>query len=113
MTESRPPEESSPSLTFEQMRQLNRSLTEKVLDRAASDPEWRQRLLDDPEAAMQEANFPETRELQQQGGPQRPREREVVGQSFEHHEDFGYGYGYSRRCQWYCRVFTWRWYQSW
>jgi hypothetical protein len=111
MAESRPPEEGGPSLTFEQIRQLNRSLTEKVLDRAASDPEWRQLLLDDPEAAMREANFPETRELQQQGGPQRPREREVVGQRFDDDEGF-FGYGYSRRCDWHCRFFTWRWYQT-
>jgi hypothetical protein len=36
---------------------------EKVLDRAASDPEWKQRLLDDPEAAIQEASFPEAEKL--------------------------------------------------
>jgi hypothetical protein len=46
-------------------RQLNRSLTEKVLDKAASDPAWRQRLLDEPVVAMREANFPETQRLEE------------------------------------------------
>jgi hypothetical protein len=53
--------ESTPPTTPEQLRQLNRTLMEKVLDRAASDPEWKRRLLDDPEAAITEADFPETR----------------------------------------------------
>ncbi len=37
------------SPTVEQIRQLNRTLTEKVLDRAVSDPAWTQQLLDDPQ----------------------------------------------------------------
>lgn len=68
MTEGTPP-------TPEQLRQLNRSLMEKVLDRAASDPEWKQRLLDDPEAALREADFPELQRLQQM------QQGEVVGQA--------------------------------
>ena len=48
----------------EEIRRLNRALMEKVLDKAASDPEWKQRLLDDPEAAVMEADFPEARQLQ-------------------------------------------------
>jgi hypothetical protein len=36
---------------------------EKMLDKAASDPLWKQRLLEDPKAAMQEADFPEARQL--------------------------------------------------
>jgi hypothetical protein len=55
----------TPPTTFEQFRQLNRSLMEKVLDRAASDSEWRQRLLDDPETAVLEAGFPEAERLQE------------------------------------------------
>ena len=34
-----------------------------MLDRAASDSAWKQRLLDDPEAAMREANFPELKRI--------------------------------------------------
>jgi hypothetical protein len=45
MTENMPP-------TLEQIRQLNPSLMEKVLDKALSDPLWKQQLLDDPETAM-------------------------------------------------------------
>jgi hypothetical protein len=58
MTESMPP-------TLEQTRQLHRSLTQKVLDKAASDPQWKQQLIDDPEAAMRAANFSESQQLQQ------------------------------------------------
>jgi hypothetical protein len=49
--------------TQEEYRQLNRGLTEKVLDRAASDPQWKQQFLDEPEAALREANFPEYQRL--------------------------------------------------
>jgi hypothetical protein len=122
MTESTPPE--GGPLTFVQTQQLHRSLTEKVLDRAASDPEWRQLLIEDPERAMREANFPEAQELgqaqqlgqtQMQGqgppqgqGPQRPREREVVGQWWPGGGGggYGYGYGYGPRCSWH---WSWRW----
>jgi hypothetical protein len=58
MTEGTPP-------TPEQLRQLNRDLMEKMLDKAASDPAWKQRLLDDWEGAMMETDFPEARQLQQ------------------------------------------------
>jgi hypothetical protein len=53
-------------LTPEEFRQLNRDLMEKMLDKAASDSEWKQRLLDDPEAAMMEAGFPEAKKLQEE-----------------------------------------------
>jgi hypothetical protein len=51
--------------TPEEFRQLNRSLMEKVLDRAASDPAWKQQLLDDPEAAMRAAGFPEVQRVEE------------------------------------------------
>jgi hypothetical protein len=73
MTESLPP-------ALKQIHQLNRSLTEKVLDRAASDPQWKQQLLDDPEAAMREADFPELQrveEMRQSAGT--AREVEIEG----------------------------------
>jgi D-alanyl-D-alanine carboxypeptidase len=52
-------------LTPEEFRQLNRDLMEKILDRAAGDTAWKRRLLDDPEAAMAEAGFPEIQQLRQ------------------------------------------------
>jgi hypothetical protein len=95
------------------MTEMHRSLTEKILDRAESDPEWRQLLIDDPELAMREANFPEAQELGQ--GPQRPREREVVGQWWPGGGGGGYGYGgygYGRpRCSWHWS-WRWGWYRS-
>jgi hypothetical protein len=73
MAESRPP-------TPEQLWQLNRSLTEKVLDRAASDPAWKQQLLDDPEAAFRAANFPELERVEEmRQSAETLREAEVVG----------------------------------
>lgn len=60
---------------------MNRDLMEKVLDRAESDPEWKQRLLDDPEAAIAEADFPEARELQRmRASVEAGEEAEVTGQ---------------------------------
>jgi hypothetical protein len=98
MTESTPPEGQQP-LTQAQIRQLQRDLTEQVLDRAESDPEFRQLLLDDPELAMREANFPAAQQLAQQGAPQ---EEEVTGQRLygrrrgrrRRYGYYGYGYGY-------------------
>ena len=121
MTESTPPEGIQP-LTHEQARQLRRSLTEKVLDKAASDPEWRQLLIEDPELAMREAEFEEAQQLEQQGPPTRPQEMEVVGQGggggrygggrYGGGYGGGYGYGYGRRhCQWHWSR-RWGWYRS-
>ncbi len=72
--------ESTPPTTPEQFRQLNRDLMEKMLDKAASDPEWKQRLLDDPEAAMLQADFPEVRQLQEMQESMGSQELEVTGQ---------------------------------
>ncbi len=103
MTEGMPP-------TLEQSRQLNRILTEKVLDRAASDPAWRQQLLDDPEGAMRAADFPETQQLQQM----RAGTAEVRGQT--HDDPFGGpgGPGGGPRCYWtwYCIWWTWDWWRD-
>ena len=85
--------------TLEQTKQLQRNLTEKVLDRAASDPEWRQRLLDDSEAAMREAAFPEAEKLREihkgvRSRSSSPEDEEVRGQSssdlFGRQQDHGW-----------------------
>ena len=49
----------------EEYQQLRKGLTQKILDKAASDPLWKQQLLDDPEEAMRQADLPESRQLQQ------------------------------------------------
>ena len=67
------------SLNPEEIRQLNRSLMEQMLDKAASDPEWKQRLLDDPEAAIVEAGFPEAEKLREIQASAQAEEAEVVG----------------------------------
>ncbi len=73
--------ESTPPMSPEQFRRLNRDLMERVIDRAASDPEWKQRLLDDPEAVMAEADFPEARQLREmQASVEAQEEAEVMGQ---------------------------------
>jgi hypothetical protein len=70
--------EGTPPVTPEEIRRLKRDLMEKMIDKAASDPEWKQRLLDDPEAAMVEADFPEARQLQEMQASL-PQEEEVRG----------------------------------
>ena len=72
MTESMAP-------TRVQIQNMHRDLMEKVLDKACSDSQWKQQLIEDPELAMRNANFPELQQLQQasqQGGG------EVQGQSW-------------------------------
>ena len=64
MLESARPAEQLPQATMpisaqEEYRQVHRSVTEKVLDKAASDPAWKQQLLNDPDEAIREASFPE------------------------------------------------------
>lgn len=58
-----PPPEATVVTPTEEHRELMQKLTEKVLDKAASDPLWKQRLLDDPEAAVREADLPEFKRL--------------------------------------------------
>ena len=92
MTEDIPP-------TSDESRQLSRSLTEKVLDRAASDPLWKQQLLDDPEAAMREANFPETQRIQELGksAAEASQAAEVRGQGCP--VNYTFYYTYSNCCR--------------
>ena len=68
-------------MTPEEFRQLNRDLMEKMIDKAASDPVWKQRLLDDPEAAMLEADFSEAQRLREAFAPANDSalEAEVAG----------------------------------
>jgi hypothetical protein len=81
-------------LTPEEYKQAQRSLTEKTLDKAASDPEWKQRYIDDPAAAIDEAGFPEIqqiRETKEQLKPL-PQDEDVQGHDSwyyyeEHHVD--------------------------
>lgn len=104
MTESMPP-------TLEQTRQLHRGLTQKVLDKAASDPQWKQQLIEDPEAAMRAANFPESQQLQRiQQGAQASRGGEVRGQSHDWDDD---GPWQQQWCPWHCSWWTQYWWKSW
>lgn len=52
-------------LSPEEFQQAQRSLMEKVLDKAADDPEWKQQYLDDPAGAMQSAGFSEHQQLRE------------------------------------------------
>jgi hypothetical protein len=71
-----PPTEATMITPTEEYRRLQQGLTEKVLDRAASDPLWKQRLLDDPEVALLETDFPEVKRIDEM----RQMEEEVGGQ---------------------------------
>jgi uncharacterized membrane protein len=72
MTEGMPP-------TRIQIQNMQRALTEKVLDKACSDSQWKQQFIEDPELAMRNADFPEIQELQQAS---QPSGGEVQGQSW-------------------------------
>jgi len=52
----------------EELRQLSRSLREKVIAKAIEDPQFRQQLIDDPEAAEvtieNSGHFPEVQQIQ-------------------------------------------------
>jgi hypothetical protein len=103
MYESVPPAEASPEAMptpQEEYRQLQRSLWEKMLDRAASDPAWKQWLLDDPEAVMSPANFPEIEKLEEmRQSAETSREAEAVGHVMTD------PYQYTSRQQGFCCAF--------
>ncbi len=102
--------ESTPA-TLAQAQQLNRSLTEKVLDRAESDPQWRQRLIEDPEAAMREAGFPEAQQLQQMQGAGASQGGEVTGQEYSPVGQNEYGFPGTCGPRWSCSWWTYYWNQ--
>jgi hypothetical protein len=52
-------------LTPEEYQQAKRSLIEKTLDRAASDPEWKQQYLDNPDEAVRNAGFEEYQRIEE------------------------------------------------
>src|SRR5947209_8638470 len=81
MTESMRP-------TRVQLQQLQQALTEKILDKACSDSQWKQKLIEDPELAMREADFPELQQLEQASQPSGGGE--VQGQ---HWGGGGWGWG--------------------
>ncbi len=54
-----------------------------MINRAVEDPEWKQRFLDDPEAAMAEADFPEAERMREIQASVEAGEAEVVGQIIE------------------------------
>jgi hypothetical protein len=92
-------------VTPEEYRQLQRSLMERTLDRAASDPEWKQRLLEDPRTAMTESGFPEAQRLQETSRHLRPiEEEEVRGQR---HDDVYYLYGFGFGSPYYGHGYRW------
>jgi hypothetical protein len=65
----------------EEFRQLHRSLFAKVLDKAASDPAWKQQLLDDPDAALRAAGFTEPQRIEELR-QREVQEAEVTGQAY-------------------------------
>jgi hypothetical protein len=73
-TEQQPTEGTNVPAT-EEYQQLNQRLTERMLDKAASDPLWKQWPLTAPEADMRKANFPEYQGLEEV----RQKEAEVRG----------------------------------
>jgi hypothetical protein len=96
--------------TLAQLQQLNRSLTERVLDKAASDPQWKQQLVEDSEAAMREANFPEVRQLRQaQASAARAGQQGQVRGQVSDTYGFQVPSWQPVVARWECRIWTWSW----
>lgn len=94
----------------EEYQQLQRSLTEKMLDKAANDPQWKQQLLEDSAAAMQQANFPELQQIQQM----RHEEEEAAEVRGQYGQTGGFGIGGQASmggagCSYICINFTKYW----
>ncbi len=51
-------------LTPEEYQQAKKTLLEKTLDKAASDPDWKQQYIENQEEAVRNAGFPEYERLQ-------------------------------------------------
>jgi hypothetical protein len=102
-----PPEATVVPLT-EEYQQLRKSLTHKILDKAASDPRWKQQLLDDPEAAMRQADLPESRQLQQAN----ERVLASVQQDEVRSQEAGDTWGPIYHCEPSCEVLTTFWWPN-
>jgi hypothetical protein len=109
-------------LTLEETRQLQRGLMEKVLDRAASDPQFKQQILDDPEAAMR--TFPESQQIMQMEGARQQaqtraagsQEGDVQGHAMPGSDPSTYaptGYYPVYNCVWYSMYFQQDWIPYW
>ncbi len=85
--------ESIPPTTPEEIQQLKRDLLEKIIDRAASDPAWKQLLLDEPDAAMQEAGSPEAERIREVQVSMEAGEAEVAGHEYGSHGNTGIRWG--------------------
>jgi hypothetical protein len=99
--------EGPPEATAEEYLQQQDSLWEKILERAASDPTWKRHLLDEPDAALREAGFPELERVEEM--------RAVAGEGEVRGQDHG-GYHYTGPAgwdtyprRWCCRAFTLHW----
>ena len=78
----------------EEYRRLEREELQALLDRAANDPQWRQLLLDDPEAAL--ADLPEAQRLMTTPPPRAENVPDALQEVAGQHRR-----GYWEDCYWY------------
>jgi len=84
---------------------------EKVLEKAASDPDWKQQYLDNPEEALQASGFPEVEPLRRFGEEIKAQQQERGGEDVQGHDYVvtyyvdvitDYYVCYSCTCSWVC-----------
>jgi hypothetical protein len=83
------------TVTHEEYKSLERSLREKILEKAANDPEWRQQYVEDPEQALQQSGIEEAqriREVHEALKPFNPEEEEVQGHDYAYYYEICYNY---------------------
>ena len=83
------------TVTQDEYRQLERDLREKILDKAANDPEWGRQYVESPDEAMQAANFPEAQklaEMRQSLKPFNPEDEDVQGHDYSYYYEVCYNY---------------------
>ena len=91
-------------ITQEEYTQLERDLRERILEKAASDPDWMRQYVDNPHEALQAAAFPEAekiREIHQSRKRINPQEDDVQGHDYFYWYEVCYSYTTYYEYEWY------------
>ena len=91
-------------ITQEEYTKLERDLREKILEKAAGDPEWMREYVENPGDALKSAGFPEAdriREIHQGGRRVNPQEDDVQGHDYYYWYEVCYSYTSYYEYSWY------------
>ena len=81
--------------TPDEDRELERRLREKILEKAANDPDWRQQYVENPEDALNAAGFDETQRLREFHEVANRGESEEDVQGHDYYEYYYVCYNYT------------------